>query len=370
MKQWVQKLIEQLDYEWGGTSEKDKAKSKVKISDDRATVLYIIDLYNKHLIEIENYPVRKVRESLDSFAKELVASGKANGDDALFRFRQYFSSYRVAEYAYLRKTFDDFKGIIWNFVEHLSEEFQTEQASDNEIFTNLKELKDAVEADSIPMLRAKSREFIDFYVRHHSKKEERRTKRMKGIKKNLDLVKKQLVETDRAMRMDHLTQAYNRRSFDERLKQQLQLFQLSKTPCSLIIMDIDFFKKINDTYGHDIGDFILKECVRMLHEVFARESDFVARIGGEEFAVILPDHKIEHAVKRAEDAMAKIRKEVFVQDGNELRFTVSMGIAELCEGESADQWLKRSDKALYESKTSGRNKYTLAPPPNGLVKVA
>jgi diguanylate cyclase len=366
LKQWVKKLIDQLDYDWGGTNDKDK--SRPKISEERATLLYLIDVYNKHLIDIDSHPIRRVRDSLDGYSKELVNAEKI--DDTLFRFRQYFSSYRVAEYTYIRKTFEDFKGIIWNFVEQLSEEAVLEQLEDKEMHSSLQQLKEAVEADSIDTLRLKSREFINRYVDNQSRREERRNKRMKTVKKNLSTVKKQLMEADRSMRVDHLTQAYNRRSFDEQLKQQSQLFQISKVPVSMIIMDIDFFKKINDTYGHDIGDFVLKECVRTLQEIFTRDNDFVARIGGEEFAVILPEHAIEHAIKRAEDVLAKVRKEVFIHGEMELRFTVSMGIAQLAEGESTDQWLKRADMALYESKQSGRNRYTVSKPGPALNRVA
>lgn len=378
MKQWVQKLIDQLDYGFvsgghGGGHRKDskghavskaeqeaRVKARSTMSDERATLLYVVDTYSKHLVEIENYPVRKVRDELDQFAKEMVDADKESLEDVLFRFRQYFMSYKTAEYAFLRKTFEDFKGIVWNFVEQLSDEVQEEQQSDQSLGASLKDLKDAVEADSIPLLRAKSREFIDTYMSHQAKKEERRVKRVKTIKKNLDLVKRQLVEADRAVRQDHLTGAFNRKSFDEHMKQQHQLFQLSQTPVSILSLDIDFFKKINDTHGHDIGDFILRECVKLLQDVFKNENDFVARVGGEEFVIVLGNHTIEHAVKRAEQVMARIRKEVFVESNTELRFTVSMGLAQLLEGESVSQLMKRADQALYDSKHNGRNRFTLA----------
>lgn len=367
MKQWIQKLIDQLDYDWksGGAhatpSDSDaRNKQRAKMSDERATLLYVIDTYSKHLVDVEHHPIRRVREELDQFAKELVDADKDQLEDVLFRFRQYFMSYKTAEYAFLRKTFEDFKGIVWNFVEQLSDDVQDEQASDQALGASLKDLKEAVEADSIPLLRAKSRQFIDSYMVHQSRKEERRTKRVRSIKKNLDMVKRQLVEADRAVRQDHLTGAFNRKSFDEHIKQQHQLFQLSHTPVSILSLDIDFFKKINDNYGHDIGDFILKECVKLLQDVFKTEHDFVARVGGEEFVVVLSGHTIEHAVKRAEDVMARIRKEVFVEKNMELRFTASMGIAQLLEGETVDQLLKRADQALYDSKHNGRNRFTLA----------
>jgi diguanylate cyclase len=361
LKQWIQKLIDQLDYDFKGPkSDGDKKNPKMKISDERATLLYVIDTYSKHLVEVENYPVRRVRDAFDAFSKELLEADKEKLEDSLFRFRQFFMGYKTAEYAFLRKSFEDFKGIVWNFVEQMSEDLENEKAADKVLESSLKDLKDAVEADSMSLLRTKSREFIDVYMTAQARKEERRSKRVRGIKKNLDSVKKQLVEADKAVRQDHLTGAYNRKSFDEHMKEQFQLFQLSKTPVSVLTLDIDFFKKINDTYGHDIGDFILKECVKLLQATFAQESDFVARVGGEEFVIVLSDHNIEQAVKKAEVVMAKIRKEVFVESSHEFRFTVSMGIAQLLEGESVDQLMKRADQALYDSKHGGRNRFTIA----------
>lgn len=371
MKQWVQKLIEQLDYGFGASDDNSDSKSKTKfeITEDRATLLYVIDLYNKHLFEIDTHPVRKVRAILDEFSKELV-NPEADIEKVLFRLRQFFSHYRVDEYTYVRKTFEDFKGIIWDFVDQLAEDVRTEQNDDQEIASSLDDLKDAVQADSIEILRAKSREFIDNYVEKQSRKDVRREKRIRGIKKNLDVVKKKLDEAYKTARQDHLTGAWNRKSFDEAMKEQLQFFSMSGGNVSMLLLDIDHFKKINDGFGHDVGDFALKECVRMLHEAFSREHDFVARIGGEEFAVILPEHTVEQAVKRAEDAMAKIRKEVWLVQDKELRFTISLGIAQLQRDETAEQWLKRADQALYQSKNSGRNRYTLAQTGPAISQVA
>jgi diguanylate cyclase len=157
-----------------------------------------------------------------------------------------------------------------------------------------------------------------------------------------------------------LTGAFNRKSFDENLGEQVTMYGVAKCDVTLCILDIDFFKKVNDNYGHDVGDFVLKECVRLLQSSYGQETDFVARIGGEEFAIVLQEHTYKDAVARAEDVFAKIRKEVFVHDGKELRFTVSMGIAQLQDKENVDQWIKRADTALYDSKHTGRNKWTVA----------
>lgn len=359
MKQWVQKLIEQLQYETVGSS-RDRSQN-VEISEDRATLLFLIDVYNKHLFEIDAQPVRRVREYLDEFARELMTNDKAHAEKTLFRFRQFFSGYRVNEYTYIQKSFDDFRGILWDLIDQLGEDFRSEQVEDKEIGLSLHNLKEAVEANSINDVKFKAREFIDTYVEHQSRRERRRSKRIKGIKKNLDVVKQQLNEANRSMRVDHLTEAYNRKSFDEKVKQEWQLHEISKNPVTIISLDIDHFKKINDTYGHDVGDFILKECVSTLKKLFPRSTDFVARVGGEEFAVVLPDYALEHAVIKAEEALSQIRKEVYLTGEHKLSFTVSMGIAQLLEGESVDSWIKRADQALYSSKQTGRNRFTVAP---------
>ncbi len=364
----MQKLVSQLDLGWsgknGGTSEAAES-----ISEDRATVIYMIDVINKHLFEFDGHPVRKVREILDTFAKELLSANPNNVEKTLFRLRQFFSGYRIDEYTYVQKSIEDFKGIIWDFVDQLAEDIKYQQTEENEVYKNLELLKEAVESNSIGDLKTKAREFVDFYSEYHSKRDSRRTKRMQTIRKNLDQVKKKLVEANHTMRTDHLTEAYNRKSFDEQMELHTRLAKASPSNVSLVFFDIDHFKKINDSFGHDIGDFVLVEFVKLIKETFRRESDFVARIGGEEFAVILPDFTAENAAKKAKELMEKVRSEVFVQDHREIRFTISLGIAQLAPDESSESWVKRADGALYHSKNTGRNRFTVANPPSHL-KVA
>ncbi|MCX7977794.1 MAG: GGDEF domain-containing protein, partial [Bdellovibrionaceae bacterium] len=131
----------------------------------------------------------------------------------------------------------------------------------------------------------------------------------------------------------------------------------------LIALDIDHFKKINDCYGHDIGDFVLVECVKILKEIFNRESDLVARVGGEEFAILLPEHRLDQAVRRGEELLSRIRREALVTGNLEIRFTLSLGVAQLLPDEDVSQWTKRADEALYQSKNSGRDRLTVASHP-------
>lgn len=368
MKKWVEKLVEQFDFDLSSNKQPARRAGEVtseiaaNMSEDRATLLYILDTYNKHLIDFQGHPVRKTRESLDEFTRDLL-NPEIDEERVLFRLRQFFSTYRVDETAYFHKTFEDFRTIIWDFVDQLAEDIGQEQKDDFEVRHSLEQLKEAVESNSIEVLKNHSRKFIDCYFDKQDKKDKRRAGRMKSIRKNLNMVKKQLGEANNAARVDHLTQAYNRKTFEEFMSQHTKLSEPSGQPVSLLLLDIDHFKKINDTFGHPVGDFVLKELVTLLKNMFTRDSDLVARIGGEEFAILLPDYNAENAMKKAEEVLQKVRSETYVQEGRELRFTVSVGIAQLASHETQEGWLKRADLALYNSKNTGRNKATLAPAP-------
>lgn len=186
MKKWVKKLLQELEmHEPAQDSESD-----LDINEDRATLLYLIDCYSKNLIEIDSRPTRKVREIFDEFAKGLLRPTSPNADKLLFRFRQFFSAYRIQEYTYLQKTFEDFKSIIWDFADQLNESVKTEQKRDEEVKHSLDQLREAVEANSIDELKTKSREFIDNYIELQTKNDEARAQRLEHIQKNLSTVKK------------------------------------------------------------------------------------------------------------------------------------------------------------------------------------
>ncbi len=358
-KRWIKKLLEQ--FEIADSSDPSHSKvSSFEISDERATLLHCIDVLSKHLIETENHSLRKTREALDELAKSLAIPHDDTAEKSLFRFRQFFTTYRIDEYTYIQKTFNDFKNIIWDFADQLGDDLKFEKKYDLAVKHHLDHLREAVESNSIEELRTTSREFIDSYTELQNVKDRHRAERFETFQSNYTQLKKQLNDAKKSLQEDHLTGAFNRRSFDEQMKNLLRLRSIHPMNVTMIALDIDFFKKINDNYGHDVGDFILKECVKTLKSIFHREQDFVARIGGEEFVVILPDYKTEHAIIKAEELKSRVNKDIIIHGENKIQFTISMGIAQLTETESAEQWLKRADQALYQSKQTGRNKYTVS----------
>jgi diguanylate cyclase len=155
-------------------------------------------------------------------------------------------------------------------------------------------------------------------------------------------------------RLDGLTGTNNRKSFDEELTRRMAEWRRRQTPISLLMIDVDHFKKINDRHGHPAGDTVLREIARVLQATM-REMDFVARYGGEEFAVILPSTVLRDARRAAERALEAVAGHRFNVDDGELDVTVSVGLAEAMPGDDASTLVRRADEALYLSKAAGRN---------------
>lgn len=154
---------------------------------------------------------------------------------------------------------------------------------------------------------------------------------------------------------DSLTGLYNRRHFQLVAEQALARCQRTGSRASLLILDIDFFKRINDTYGHEAGDLVLTAVGRLLKDE-AREIDTLARWGGEEFVLLMPDADMAEAMAVAERLRRKVEDTPIAISGAEIRCTVSCGVAGMSGHEPLNQALARADRALYRSKTEGRNR--------------
>jgi len=155
---------------------------------------------------------------------------------------------------------------------------------------------------------------------------------------------------------DYLTGLANRRAFFEAAEQELTRSLTVPRPTAVIAIDADHFKAINDRYGHPGGDAVLQHLAAILGETF-REVDVVARIGGEEFAVLLPSTDLPRAAVVAERLRSAVASQVVHFDGQRIRYTVSLGVASLADGEGGiDLLLKRADQALYAAKRLGRNR--------------
>ena len=166
----------------------------------------------------------------------------------------------------------------------------------------------------------------------------------------------ELAETSRRSRTDALTGLWNRRHFDEQLERVLNETDRFGGSCALVICDLDYFKQVNDTYGHDAGDAVLRQVAGVLRDG-VRTVDICARLGGEELALILPQTAMEGAMELAERLRQAVEGGAVPHDGVTIRVTVSIGVAIYRAGSDAKGGLfKRADENLYAAKHQGRNR--------------
>ncbi len=170
------------------------------------------------------------------------------------------------------------------------------------------------------------------------------------LKKSNDLLK-------RLSNTDHLTQLYNRRYMMEVLEREFQRSQRKASPISMVIMDIDHFKRVNDQYGHQNGDLVLSTIARLARED-RRSYDVAVRYGGEEFVLVLPETSHDEATMVAERLREKVQQISFSGELRELRVSISMGVATYPASNLAtiEDLIREADAALYRAKQGGRNR--------------
>lgn len=177
-------------------------------------------------------------------------------------------------------------------------------------------------------------------------------KLLQEAKKDIEVKNKEL---EKLAITDKLTNLYNRRKLDELLQNELNRSERFKHTFAVTILDIDYFKKVNDTFGHQTGDKVLIEISNILR-THIRTTDFVGRFGGEEFVIICPESQKDGVYNLMESIRLDVQNHTFKDIGN---ITMSFGIALVKENDTSESLLKRADIALYEAKNSGRNKVVI-----------
>ena len=163
-------------------------------------------------------------------------------------------------------------------------------------------------------------------------------------------------------RTDGLTGLYNRAYWQECLEKEFDRFSRMQETSSVIMFDIDHFKKVNDTYGHQAGDLVIQTIAKTLNQ-YLRRTDIGGRYGGEEYAAIMVGTSGQNALVFAERLRSAVESTAMIYGEHTLNVTISLGIAEVSsEQESALSWLEQADQALYKSKQNGRNRATLYQP--------
>ena len=227
--------------------------------------------------------------------------------------------------------------------------------------TELASLKDTVSTklDTISNHIVNYREYEVNRVEESQQQVYNMQTKMLSLEKETETLKHIVIEKNRQAMFDALTEIPNRLSYEKRIEDEISRWKRFNTPLSLAIWDIDFFKKVNDTYGHKAGDKVLKTVAQLLNKRI-RATDFLARYGGEEFVMLLPGTKQEETLRLVNDLREQVQACGFHYHGEAVTITVSCGVSSFNEGDVVEKVFERADQALYKAKKNGRNQCVVA----------
>ena len=248
-------------------------------------------------------------------------------------------------------------------------EFDSKMNDQVQVIRN--DVSQATELDALKQVVSSRIDIISDHVKQYRAVEEKRLKdalsnvsnmksRMVSLEDEAESLRKVIVEKNKEALFDVLTEIPNRLAFEKKVVDEIARWKRFKHPLSLAIWDVDFFKKVNDTYGHKAGDKVLKTVAQVLHDRI-RETDFLARYGGEEFVMLLPGTKEEETLRLVNDLRQKVADCNFTYQGEDVKISISCGVS--CFRKEDTGWaqvFERADKALYQAKESGRNRCVIS----------
>ncbi|MDT7042129.1 GGDEF domain-containing protein [Candidatus Nitronereus thalassa] len=356
--------------------EKGGSDASLSKSQDSAieAVAKILRTWGRHTFDLDNGDAETFEKDFERWARHVLL-GTTTSDDPDAReeypdgrrnwggLNQFVNRHRQNEKNYVVKGFHALRDVIWTFTSTVSQAFIQEQGVDGHMQAHIGRLRNAVASRSPEDIKREVLAAAEDLSKLVEDRSQQARLRVEKLGEKLKQVEAELGQTRQQMTLDGLTQLYNRAALDQHLEQVSALSILSDSPACLMMIDIDHFKRVNDSYGHRAGDSVICEVAKRTVLTFPRKTDFVARYGGEEFAVVIQGVGLEAARVLGERLLATVRQTLFEHEDLQLSVTVSIGLAEYLMGGTPANWIERADQALYRAKQSGRNQLCAAGDP-------
>jgi diguanylate cyclase (GGDEF)-like protein len=339
------------------------------------TVTHVVRLYGKHAFDTDMADASSIEASCDEWATRISLGGpRSHASDApkggapaprAGGFRDwtglvsFIRDQRRAESDYVVRSMGNFRDAILSFATCLGKTIAEERETDARLDQRIDVLKRAIDQRDTALIVAEASHVVDAVREAMSSRREREVEEVRLLGQHVRDLRAELSEVRKKAQIDALTQLSNRAAFDAHVVQLVSLGVLLGDCPWLMLVDLDHFKAINDTYGHPAGDEVLRQVSQCLSRTFLRKQDFVSRYGGEEFAAVLLDTTEQQMISLALRLLECVRKLVVPHGKHEMRVTLSVGLAALRPNESSESWIARADGALYRAKREGRDGYRI-----------
>jgi diguanylate cyclase len=327
--------------------------------------------FGRYAFEITGVEVATFSRQCDAWASHLAIGAphpNATGDDAnapartrdWAGARRFVARRREDESTYISTSVSNLREVIADLTERLATTLIQDQVSDRTLTHQVERLRAASALDSVEALRQEVSSVTGLLERLAEERNRSLREQLVALDQKVAALSEELQEVKREGSLDGLTRVFNRGAFDRAFRRMHRLGAVSLDPSSLVIVDLDNLKQINDQYGHQAGDEAIRVFADHLVRSFPRRSDFVARYGGDEMVAILPRTRLRDSARLATRFLEGVRSTQVAAGGHSFTITASVGLAEMRVGEEAESWLARADRALYEAKAGGRDRLMIA----------
>jgi diguanylate cyclase (GGDEF)-like protein len=302
--------------------------------------------------------VRHIEYGADAPDLGLKAAGPGYRDWA--SVRRFFADRRQREKSFVNHAIADYRGAVEDLVVGLSEICRQGDVTEASVRSGLEAIKSVIDNGDLPDIKRALADTMTSINEAFSKQKRQYEQQIAHLQDRMSGLKQDLLAAHEEMKQDPLTRVYNRRAFDAAIDRCLNMQAVLQQPISLVMIDVDNFKAINDTLGHAGGDELLLAVANLMNRSFVRKNDIICRYGGDEFAVILPDtaaDKSRVSIERFLDGVNGLGADDWPEG---LEISCSAGCAEIEDGDTVESLIGRADRALYDAKQAGRNRLRIA----------
>ncbi|MDY7032608.1 MAG: GGDEF domain-containing protein [Thermodesulfobacteriota bacterium] len=322
------------------------------------SLLFYIKEFSLDLKEIDAEGFKK---EMDDLSGKLLSEKRTKKLEVAFeKYQRTIKGFIKLEKEYFLKRDSEFKSIVELLTKAIASISTENEDFNQRIYKQTEKIEKITLLDDIKKIRTDLAQEIERMRETISEKQLKESKEIETLSGKVSSLKAELQKVKKESLRDGLTGIYNRLAFDKYMGKLVTQKNLSRSRFSMLMLDIDDFKKINDTFGHKIGDRVLLALVQKCKGNIRRE-DFLARYGGEEFVIILPQASLKNAMKKANAICKSVAGDKYTMSDDKgapkLTFTVSIGVSTFRKDDTADSVIVRADEALYEAKKSGKNRF-------------
>lgn len=368
-------MLTSADEMFGHSPKKDEAVAPANPASDSNqgemaldTLAAILRSMADYALEQDGVDVAAFRALAEAWAKHVSLATAPPGtheDDAKTRggrrewegVRRFVREYCRASTKRVTDVTTGLRQVIWVFIRNLNQAFAQDQNVDGRLCMQMGRLEQLVQGSQTGDLKREVMDAVAMLKSILEERAQRHEKQLQVLGAQVRSLGHELESARRESETDPLTRIGNRKAFDDYLARSVEIHKAFGDPMSMLVVDVDHFKDVNDSAGHITGDEVLQQVADAVVKVFLRKNDFVARIGGDEFAVILRETKLEDARVLAERVASRVRSLLIATSNGEKRnVTVSIGLSQIAPGEDEKAWLERCDRCLYAAKEAGRDR--------------